>query len=214
MHATGGEAGDPVDALVEAPMERVEHRLDIEFGGIQGGAVGAEPSKDPFLHIGTAIAIGVLQIPDVGSGPDEDAAVPAGDGGRPGQASGEEGGGIDASVEVVIHEFADGTKAFVAAFGVIAHLDDPGGTGFVEGEGDGIDDQGFGGDELGGEAGSDVEGLEGEMGRGGRDAGELGRIGDGFGGGGEGHRQGGEKETKDGRAAKHGKIKAQGNGEV
>ncbi len=213
LHATGGEAGDAVDALVEAPMERIEHRLDIEFGGIQGGAVGAEASEDPFLHIGAAIAIGVLQVPDVGSGPDEDTAVPAGDGGGPGQASGEEGGGIDASVEIVIGEFADGAEAFVAAFGVIAHLDDPGGAGFVEGEGDGIDDQGFGGDELGGEAGTDVEGLEGEVGRGGGDAGELGGIGDGFGGGGEGHWQGGDKEAEDGLAAEHGKIKPQGNGE-
>ncbi len=92
MHATGGEAGDAVDALVESPMERVEHRLDIESGGIQGGAIGAEPGEDPFLHIGAAVAVGVLQIPDVGSGTDEDTAVPAGDGGGPGQTDGEEGG--------------------------------------------------------------------------------------------------------------------------
>ncbi len=214
LHATGGEAGDAVDALVEAPMERIEHRLDIEFGGIQGGAVGAEPGKDPFLHIGAAIAVGVLQVPDVGSGPDEDAAVPAGDGGGPGQTGGEEGGGIDATVEIVIGEFADRAEAFVAALGVIAHLDDPGGAGFVEGEGDGIGDQGFGGDELGGEAGTDVEGLESEMGRGGGDAGKLIGIGDGFGGGGEGSGKGGEEETEEGRAAKHGQIKPQGNGEV
>ncbi len=52
------------------------------------------------------------------------------------------------------------------------------------------------------------------MGGGGRDAGELGGIGDGFCGGGEGSGKGGEEETEEGRTAEHGKIKAQGNGEV
>ena len=42
-----------VDRVVEAPVQVVHHRLDVEL---------AEPGEDPSAHVGPAVAVGVLEV--------------------------------------------------------------------------------------------------------------------------------------------------------
>ena len=56
-----------VDRVVEPPGEVVHHRLDVEL---------AEPREDLPAHVGLVVAVGVLEVPDVGRRRDEDAPLP------------------------------------------------------------------------------------------------------------------------------------------
>jgi hypothetical protein len=89
---------------------------------------------------------------------------------------------------------------FVAALGVADHLDDVEAVVLVEGGGDGADDVGLGGGELGAEAGAELEGLDRVFGCDGGEAGEV-LVGD-FGLGGFG---GGEFATEDTEDTEEGK---------
>src|SRR6185503_18278149 len=60
-----GAAGD-VEAVVEAPDGIVEDGLDVEL---------LEAGIDFLADVGDAVAISVLEIPEVGRGGDEDAAL-------------------------------------------------------------------------------------------------------------------------------------------
>ena len=52
------EAGRDVEAIVEAPAERVQHPL--------AGQVLAEAGEDDPAHVGLAVAVGVLEVEQVG----------------------------------------------------------------------------------------------------------------------------------------------------
>ena len=55
------QAGRDVEAVVEPPAERVEHRL--------AGVVAAEPGEDDPAHVGLAVAVGVLAVEMSGTQP-------------------------------------------------------------------------------------------------------------------------------------------------
>ena len=69
-----GHIGGNVDAIVEAPLERIEHRL--------AGRIARETDQDDLTNIRFAVAVGVLEVTDIRHGTDEDAAVPATEGNR------------------------------------------------------------------------------------------------------------------------------------
>ena len=153
-------AGD-IDAVVEAPDGVVHHGLHIEL---------FETGEDFLAHVGHAIAIGVFEVPHVGGGGDEDATFPAGGAGGPGEAFGEDGGFVEDAVAIGVGEeadFADGLVGGVflgvlvvllVGVGVVVHLAHVGAAVLVVGDGDGIGDEGLGGDELHLEAIEDVKG--------------------------------------------------------
>ena len=55
------DAGRDVDAVVEAPAERVQHPL--------AGAVAPEAGEDDPPDVGLAVAVGVLQVQEIGTEP-------------------------------------------------------------------------------------------------------------------------------------------------
>jgi hypothetical protein len=63
-----------VDVIVETPHQIVHHGLHVEL---------AEAGEDFATDIGLAVAVSVLEIPDVRRGGDEHAAFPARDARRP-----------------------------------------------------------------------------------------------------------------------------------
>jgi hypothetical protein len=159
-----------VNAVVEAPGEAVGQALDVELLGRQSGA---EAGEDGAADVGDAVALRVLQVNDVGRGDDEDAAVVAADSSRPGKSVGIDGGFVVDAVVVGVLQDAHAAHAVVAAVGVVAHLDDEQAAALVEGDGDGAGDQRLGGGEFEFEAFLDFEGVDGLVGRGGGDAGEI-----------------------------------------
>lgn len=76
---------------------------------------------------------------------------------------------VEGAVVVGIGEEADASEGFFATFGVASHFDDEEAVVLVEGDGDGVDDEGFAGGELELEARSEFEGREGVGGWGGLD---------------------------------------------
>ena len=59
-------AGDAIDPVVEAPLQAVDHLLDV--GEVEAGVEHALP-------IGLAVAVGVFEVEDVRSVGDEQAAL-------------------------------------------------------------------------------------------------------------------------------------------
>ena len=169
-------ASGDVDAVVEAPDGVVHDGLDVEF---------FEAGEDLLPHIGDAVVIRVFEIPDVGSGGDKDAAFPAGGAGGPGEAVGEDGGFVEGAVAIGVGEeahLAEGQvggvflRRLVGGFvgvGVVVHLAHVGAAVGIVGEGDGVGDEWFGGDELHLEAIENVEGLCSVLRLHGRGGGEL-----------------------------------------
>ena len=74
--------------------------------------------------------------------------------------------GFEGAVAVAVFEDFDAVEALAdfAGFGVAVAFDDPDAAAFVEGEGDGLDEVGFGGDEFGFEAGGELDVFEGVLG--------------------------------------------------
>ena len=94
-----------VDPVVEAPLQVVHHRLDV---------VLAEPGEDPALDVGPVVAVGVAEVPDVGRRGDEDAPLPDGDAGRPGELVGEDVALVERAVAVAVDQQADTADRRVA----------------------------------------------------------------------------------------------------
>ena len=161
-------AGRSMDAIVEAPEKTVGQGLHV-----QAGHARAEAGEDHLALIGPAIAVRVAEPEDVGRGRDEDAAARTDDGRGPREAFGVDGGFVEPSVAVGVLEQADASQLFVAAFGVVPHLDDEHPAVLVEGGGDRIAHEGFGRDEFQLEAGLHLEGAQRV---GGLDGGKTGKV--------------------------------------
>src|SRR4051794_26878274 len=71
-----------VVSIVQAPSKRVEHALP--------SPVDTESGQDDATDVGLAVAIGVLEVEEIGRRAHIDATIPAGDGGRHGYVIGEE----------------------------------------------------------------------------------------------------------------------------
>src|SRR5206468_3912121 len=69
--------------------------------------LGAEAGVDLAADVGLVVAVGVLQVPDVGGRGDEHPALPGDDAGRPEQAVGEDVGLVEAGVAIGVAEQAD-----------------------------------------------------------------------------------------------------------
>ena len=98
-HRAAVEAGRDVEAVIQPPPERVEHPL--------AGLVGAEPGEDDAAHVGLAVAVGVLEVEQVGRRARVDAAVPAGDRGRHRHVGGEQRALLIDAVAVGVLEHPD-----------------------------------------------------------------------------------------------------------
>ena len=172
------------DLVVEGPEQVIGDGLDVEF---------AEAGEDGLAYFGDAIVIGVLEPPEVGCGGDEDTVFPDDDACGPGEIAGEDGTAIEGAIIVVIEEqsnfsdgqiggaFAVGLIGGLVGVGVVVHFDDEQAAIFIEGSGDGVCDEGFGGDELEGEVLLQPEGWPGLVWRqwlGGAEFGWLGAGGE------------------------------------
>jgi hypothetical protein len=154
-----------VDAVIQAPADAVEQPLHV---------LPAEAGEDGLAHVGLAVAVGVLEVEDVGGGPDEHAAVVAEDGRGPGELVGVDGALVEPPVAVGVFEQADGAEVLGGLFGVVDHLDDEHPAVLVEVDRDGAVDERLGRDLFDVEAGEGFEGCEGVGGLRRRDAGEFG----------------------------------------
>src|SRR5258705_7258921 len=112
-------AGSAVDTIVESPGETVGKRLNIE-------ALDAlsKSSKDDAPFVGLAIAVRIFEIQDIGTGGDEHTTAIADDSSWPGQVFSENRAFLEVAIVVRIFEQANPAEPLVAAFGIIAHLDD------------------------------------------------------------------------------------------
>src|SRR5882762_2389184 len=99
---TAVAAGRSMNAIVQAPDERIEHPLDIDsFHAF------SKTDKDGFTDICFAVAIGVFQIKNVGRGSNENAAVITENRRRPGQVISEDGAFLIDAVAVGVFQHAD-----------------------------------------------------------------------------------------------------------
>ena len=152
-------AGGAIDPSVESPAEAVGAELLVAF----------EESADedgPLVRL--AIAVGVAQPEDLGSGGDDHAVAPGDEAGREAEAFGEHRGLVGATVTVGVPQDPDPAARFAAAVEahrVIGHLDDPGVAGDVPVDRDGVEHERFGGDEVDGESVRHMDPGEGFAGR-------------------------------------------------
>ena len=138
-------AGRAVDAIVEAPVQRVDERLHVE-----PRRAAAETGEDYLALVRLAVAIRILQPEDVGRRADEDAAAVADDRGGPRQVVGKDGGLVELAVAVRVFEQPDAPRVrrLVAPLGVVNHLDHEEPAVLVEGHRDRAVDERFAGDEF------------------------------------------------------------------
>ncbi len=104
-----------------------------------------EAGVDHLLHVGLAVAVGVLEIKNVGRGADEDSAVVTGHGRGPGQLLGEDGGLVECAVAVNVFQQPHLPEPLFVLLRVVAHLDDVQPPVFVEGHRHGAVQQRLGG---------------------------------------------------------------------
>lgn len=191
--AEGGLIADAlagVDPAVEAAAEIIDHVV---------GIVDGEGAEDAFLVVSAAVAVGVREVDDVGSGENEGALAVGGDGIGEREAVGEEVVGGGGAVGLELGEDADGVaRSFGWGEGVAAGFRDPELARRVEAHGDGFSDVGLGGYELDREALGEGKGL-GFLGRG-EPGGGADHFREGVGGGGGG----GEAEREEVGRAEHG----------
>ena len=149
-----------VDAVVLTPLKTVEHGLDVERF-----EAGAEAGERDFTDVGAAVAVFVLEAPDVGRGRDEESAMGPDEAGREGEVVGKDRAGFVEAVAVFVLEHRDAAEVgrAVALLGVVDHFADEHAAVFVEGDGDGIADLGFVGDQLDLEPGLHLPGGEGVL---------------------------------------------------
>ena len=158
--------GGTVNAVVESPVEAVDQPLHVR---------AAEPGEHGFADIGLAVAIGILEIVNIGSRADEDAAVVAAKRRGPGELFGEQAGAVVLAVGVGVFEPADRAEMLGPLFGVIDHFGDVQPAVFIPRDGDGAVDERFRGDLFEMKAWMDPERFEGGGGFVRGDAGQFGR---------------------------------------
>jgi hypothetical protein len=101
-----------VDPVVEAVERRVDPMLRVRH----------RKARDQHLAvIGLAVAVSILEIEDVGSGCDDDAAPPAHDAGRQHQPIGEHGALVGTSVAVCVFEQLHASRGS-GVHGIARHL--------------------------------------------------------------------------------------------
>jgi hypothetical protein len=169
---------------VEAVVE-VDGVIGTPAGGGDGdlGVFGIVGVIEDFAVIGDVVTVGVFKEEDGVAGGDEEAAVQAAEALRMVEVIGPDGGCVDFSVAVLVGEEADAGEegAVFGDAGIVAHFGDVDASGFVEGDVDGIGDEGFGGDEFELPRAVDFDGGEGFFRGEGKRAGE--EAGAGFGSG-------------------------------
>ena len=151
-----------MNVIIERPHQIVHHGLHIQF---------AKTGENFDAHISFAIAIRVLQIPDVRRSGDEYAALPAGCAGRPRQPFGKHGALIKHPIAIRVFEQANATNWLIrrvfltglvmrfVGVGVVAHLADIGTAIFVIRHRHGTRDHGFCSEQIHAEAVEHAEGL-------------------------------------------------------
>ena len=161
--------------MVEAEDETVHHPLLI---------LGAEPRVHFFADVRDAVAVGVLEVPDVRGRGDEHAALPRLDAAGPEQAVRENRARIETPVAIGVAQQPDRATRLavrlgplvlprdlhrlIAVVGIIAHLGDVEIAALVEGRDDRIAYQRLGGDQFHVKPGRRFEQLEGRGRRGDR----------------------------------------------
>src|SRR5437879_1343543 len=104
-----------MDAVVEGPVEAVEQSLNIEAATAGIIRTLGKAGEDELLLVRDAVIVGVLEIPNVRSGADEEAAVVAEKGGGPRKVFCEDRAFIEVAVAIGIHQEANAPQPFVAA---------------------------------------------------------------------------------------------------
>src|SRR5205814_2273249 len=139
-----------------------------------------------------AVAVSVLEIPNVWRGGDEYAAFPARDARGPRKAIGKHGGPVKHAVAVRVLQQAHGPDGCVGGIllvslvmrlvgvGIVAHLADVGATVLVVVHRDGTRDERLGGEEVHAKTVEHTKGLSGFAGGRGRDAGQSAADGIGW----------------------------------
>ena len=110
-----------------------------------------KPGIEDFFRIGDAVAVGVLQIEDVGGGRGEDPLFPGENAGDLQQAVGENGRLVDLAVAIGVFKETNAAARLLALCGVegvVQHFGNVDAAGFVEADFDGIDDMRLGGEEF------------------------------------------------------------------
>jgi len=159
FHGAAAVAVGGMDPAVESGFESVEPMLLIAFG---------EPGEEHASDIGSSIGVGVFRVEQVGRSRHQDAPPPGHDAAGIRNAFEEDIGALISTGAVAVGEDLDhaaGLSFAVDAHRVVAHLHHPQTAIGVPVEGDGIHDDGFGGDEFDGETGGQGEGSEGFCGR-------------------------------------------------
>ena len=121
--ATAAAAGS-MNAVVERPVERVHHRLDVQLVRRVWRVVAGKAAEDHFAHVGDAIAVRILEIENVRRGTDEHAAVPADDRSRPRHVLREDGALVETPVAIAVLQQSHAPELFGTALRIVAHLDD------------------------------------------------------------------------------------------
>ena len=138
------------DPVVEAPFQAVGDRLDV---------VAAKPAQNDLADIGDAVAVGVLQIPEMGRREDEDAPLVAADGRGPRQLVRKDDAAIGLAVAVGVLQQPHDAGVLLAAparielgrfpgEGIVPHFGHVHPPVLVEARVDGAGHERLGGDEL------------------------------------------------------------------
>jgi hypothetical protein len=122
-----------------------------------------EPREDDLADVGLAVAIGVLEEPDVRRGRDEDAAPPGHDARRVRDLVHEEADAVDLAVAIRVLQQPD--PAGRRPEGVVRHLGDVDAPVLVEGHRDRVHHIRLRGDEVDAEARLEPERLQRVLGR-------------------------------------------------
>src|SRR5439155_12416837 len=113
------------------------------------GVAGIEAGENNLAHIGAPVAIGILQINEVGRAGDEQAAAPRHDAVREGEAVGKDSASVVMAIAVGIFEERDdsgGRLAGTGACGIASILHDKQSSQFIEDHGHWINDNWLGSD--------------------------------------------------------------------
>ena len=174
LAALGGGFADPLSRdLAEAPAEvgTVEPVIEGEerpVGIIFWATAFSIVCKNGSFFVALAVAVMVATEPQIGGFADDHSAVGEGDGAWEDEAIEKDGAFVEFSVCVGVFEDDDIPSGLIFALAVgvwhvAAHFDDEEAAIGIEGEGDGILDEGFAGDEFDAEAWRETKGSDGGL---------------------------------------------------
>src|SRR5436190_1535108 len=125
MDQSAHRSAGAVDAVVEAPVETIEQTLNVKAATAIVGIIRTlgKAGEDKLLFVRDAVVVGVLEIPNIGSGADEEAAIIPKQRRGPWEVFGENGALVEVAVAVGVDQEANAPQPFVAPLGVIAHFD-------------------------------------------------------------------------------------------